>query len=93
MGSAKETLGNAFGAESLKKEGQQQNAEGKGMEAEGQLADYGSGLKDRVKGTAGGMAAGITGDREKQEKYQLQHDDAKTQQRSAQHDIQKQADS
>ena len=92
IGSAKETIGNAFGAESLKKEGQQQNAEGKGQEAEGQLADYGSGIKDRVKGTAGGIAAGVTGDREKQEKYQLQHDDAKAQQRSAEHDIRKQAD-
>lgn len=92
MGSAKEMIGNAFGAEGMKKEGQQQNAQGKGMEAEGQLADFGSGMQDRVKGTVGGMAAGITGDREKQEKYQLQHDDGKTQLRSAQQDIQKQAD-
>ena len=50
----------------MKKEGQQQNAQGKGMEAEGQLSDYGHGLKDRVGGTVGGIAAGITGDREKQ---------------------------
>ena len=91
IGSAKETIGNAFGAEGLKKEGQQQNAEGKGMEAEGQLSDFGGGMKDRVKGTAGGIAAGITGDRGAQEKYQMQHDDGKTQLRSAQHDIQKQA--
>ncbi|KAK3178548.1 hypothetical protein OEA41_000685 [Lepraria neglecta] len=92
MGSAKETIGGLFGAEGLKKEGQQQNAEGKGMEAEGQLADFGSGMKDRVQGTLGGMAAGITGDREAQQKHQLQHDDGKTQLRSAQADIQKQAD-
>ena len=92
MGSAKEMVGNAFGAEGLKKEGQQQNAQGKGMEAEGQLSDFGSGMKDRVQGTAGGLAAGITGDRDKQEKYQTQHDDGKTQLRSAQHDNQKQAD-
>ena len=92
MGSAKEMVGNMLGAEGLKKEGQQQNAEGKGLEAEGQLADFGSGMKDRAQGTLGGMAAGITGDREKQEKYQLQHDDGKAQLRGAQHDIQKQAD-
>ena len=92
MGSAKEMIGNAVGYETLKKEGQQQNAEGKGMEAEGQLADLGSGAKGRVQGTLGGMAAGVTGDREKQEKYQTMHDDAKAQLRSAQADIQKQAD-
>lgn len=92
MGSAKEMLGNAVGHEGLKKDGQQQNAEGKGMEAEGQMADFGGGAKDRVQGTLGGMAAGITGDREKQEKYQMQHDDGKTQLRSAQADIKKQAD-
>jgi len=92
MGSAKEMLGNAVGAEGLKKEGQQQNAEGKGMEAEGQLADFGSGMKDRAQGALGGIGAGITGDRAKQEKYQMQHDDGKTQLRSAQQDIKKQAD-
>lgn len=92
MGSAKEALGGMLGAEGLKKEGQQQNAQGKGTEAEGQLSDYGHGVKDRVSGTVGGMAAGLTGDREKQQEQQLKHDDAKTKQRSAEHDIQKQAD-
>ena len=92
MGSAKETVGNMLGAEGLKKEGQQQNAEGKGLEAEGQLADFGSGMKDRAQGTLGGMAAGIIGDRQKMDRYQLQHDDGKAQLRGAQHDIQKQAD-
>lgn len=66
MGSAKEAVGGLLGAEELKKEGQKQNAQGKGMEAEGQLSDYGHGLKGRVGGTVGGIAAGITGDREKQ---------------------------
>ena len=85
-------VGNVFGAEGLKKEGQQQNAEGKGLEAEGQLADFGSGMKDRAQGTLGGMVAGIKGDREKQQENQLRHDDGKAQVRGAQHDIQKQAD-
>ena len=66
MGSAKEAIGGLLGAEGMKKDGQQQNAEGKATEAEGQLSDYGSGLKDRVGGTVGGIVAGITGDREKQ---------------------------
>ena len=91
MGSGKETIGNALGMEGLKKEGQEQNAQGKGIEAEGQLSDYGSGVKDRVQGTLGGVGAGIQGDREAEEKYRLQHDDGKTAQRSAENDIQKQA--
>ncbi len=92
MGAAKESIGNMFGAEGLKKEGQQQNASGKGMEAEGQLSDFGHGVKDRVHGALGGAGAGITGDREAQEKYQMMHDDAKTKQRSAEQDIQKAAE-
>ena len=92
IGSGKEAIGNALGFEGLKKEGQQQNAQGKGMEAEGQLSDFGSGVKDRVQGTVKGMGAGITGDREKQDMYRMMHDDGKTAQRSAEMDIQKAAD-
>lgn len=33
-----------MGSEQLKKEGERQNAEGKGQEAEGQLRDLGSGV-------------------------------------------------
>lgn len=78
------------GSEGLKKEGREQNQAGKGQEAEGQLSDLGSGVKDRVQGTFGGIAAGVTGDRQAQQKYQQQHDDGKTAQRSAESDIQKQ---
>lgn len=70
-------VGNALGMEGLKKEGIQQNQQGKGMEAQGQLSDLGSGVKDRVGGTVGGMAAGLTGDREAQAKYEQQHDQGK----------------
>lgn len=91
LGSAKESIGNMLGADGLKREGQQQNAQGKGMEAEGQLSDFGSGIKGRAEGAIKGMGAGITGDREKQDQYQMLHDDAKTQQRSAEQDIQRSA--
>lgn len=74
----------------LKKAGAQQNAEGKGQEAQGQLNDFGSGIADRVTGSVGGAVAGITGDREAQLKAQDQHDKGKTQQRGAEADIQKQ---
>ncbi|KAL8841511.1 MAG: hypothetical protein Q9170_000894 [Blastenia crenularia] len=92
LGSAKESLGSFTGSTSLQKEGERQNAEGKGQEAQGQLSDFGSGVQDRVKGAAGGMVAGVTGDREKEEEMRRKHDDAKTKQRSAEADIQKQAD-
>ena len=92
MGSAKETVGNIFGAQGLKNEGRQQNAEGQGQEAKGQLNDYGSGIAGRVQGTLGGAASGLMGDKSEQARYQEMHDKSKTQQRGAEHDIQKQAD-
>ena len=89
MGSAKESIGNFVGADGLKKEGIEQNRQGKGQEAQGQLSDLGSGVGDRLTGTVGGAVAGLTGNREAQEKYQNKHDDGKTAQRSAEADIQK----
>ena len=61
------------------------------QEAQGQLSDLGGGIGDRVQGTLGGIVAGVTGDREAQEKYRAIHDDGKTAQRSAEADIQRQA--
>jgi uncharacterized protein YjbJ (UPF0337 family) len=76
--------------QSLKKQGQEQNASGKAQEAQGQLNDFGSGIANRVSGAASGAVAGITGDREAQVNAQQQHDAGKTQQRGAEYDIQKQ---
>jgi len=90
VGSAKEALGGFVGSEDLKRKGQQQNAEGKAQEAQGQLNDFGSGIANRVAGAVGGAVAGITGDRDAQLKAQRQHDSGKTQQRGAEADIQKQ---
>jgi uncharacterized protein YjbJ (UPF0337 family) len=90
MGSAKETVGNLVGNESLKQQGQQQNAEGKAQEAKGQLNDLGKGVADRVSGAVGGAVAGVTGDREAQKAAERQHDTGKTLQRGAEAEIQKQ---
>ena len=90
MGSAKETVGNLIGNESLKQQGQQQNAEGKAQEAKGQLNDLGKGVADRVSGAVGGAVAGVTGDREAQKAAERQHDTGKTLQRGAEAEIQKQ---
>ena len=91
VGSAKETVGNLVGSEQLKRDGREQNLAGQGQEAQGQLNDLGSGIGNRVAGTVGGAVAGITGDREAQIQAQKQHDVGKTQQRGAEHDIQKSA--
>lgn len=76
--------------EGMRQAGQQQNEQGKAQEAQGQLNDLGKGVGDRVAGTLGGMAAGITGDREEQARREAQHDTGKTLQRGAEADIQKQ---
>jgi len=91
IGSGKEFIGGLVGSEDLKRQGEEQNAQGKGQEAEGQLKDLGSGIARRVSGTVGGAVAGVTGDRDAQAAAQEKHDIGKTQQRSAEHDIQKQA--
>ena len=49
-------------------------------------------MKDRLEGTVKGIGAGVMGDREKEEKYRMMHDDGKTAQRSAEKDIQRAAD-
>lgn len=90
IGAAKETVGGLFGAEGLKREGIEQNANGKGMEAQGQLSDLGKGVGDRVGGTVGGVVAGVVGDREMKREAEIRHDQGKTLQRGAEADIQKQ---
>ncbi|KAL2758651.1 hypothetical protein ACRALDRAFT_1061792 [Sodiomyces alcalophilus JCM 7366] len=88
MGAAKETLGGL----NLKEQGRQQNREGQQQEARGQINDFTSGIGNRVQGTVGSAVAGLTNDESKQKEYQYQHDAGKTQQRGAEHDIQKQAE-
>ncbi|KAK4122493.1 hypothetical protein N657DRAFT_647201 [Parathielavia appendiculata] len=92
VGSTKEALGNIVGNENLKHSGRQQNRTGQEQEARGQLNDFASGAGDRVTGAVGSAVAGLTGDRAKQAEYQDRHDTGKTQQRGAEHDIQKQAE-
>ncbi|KFY09439.1 hypothetical protein V492_05494 [Pseudogymnoascus sp. VKM F-4246] len=90
IGAGKEAVGGLVGSEDLKRAGQEQNAQGKGQEAQGQLNDLGSGVAGRVSGAVGGAVAGLTGDRDAQLEAQRKHDDGKAQQRGAEHDIQKQ---
>ena len=91
VGAGKEFIGGAIGAEGLKKEGQQQNAEGKGQEAEGQVKDFGKGIQDRVGGTVGGLVGGLTGNEAQKQAAQDQHDDGKARQRGVEADLDKQA--
>lgn len=75
----------------MKREGREQNLQGQGQEAKGQLSDFGSGMGDRLKGTVGSAAAGLTGDREKQQRMQDRHDEGKTRQRGAELDMDRSA--
>ena len=91
VGALKESVGGFVGAEGLKQEGIQQNQEGKGQEAQGQLSDLGKGMQDRVGGTIGGAVAGLTGNASQKAEAQRQHDDGKARQRGVEADLQKQA--
>ncbi|KAF5020672.1 hypothetical protein F66182_7306 [Fusarium sp. NRRL 66182] len=91
-GSAKETIGNLIGNESLKQSGREQNLEGRNQEAKGQLNDLGSGIGDRAKGAVGGAVSSITGDKEREAHYDELRAEGKTRQRGVEHDIQKQAE-
>lgn len=92
VGSAKETVGGLVGSENLKQQGRKQNLEGQSQEAKGQLNDYTSGIGNRMQGTVGSAVSGLTGDNKGQAHYDQMHAQGKTQQRGAEHDIQKQAD-
>lgn len=81
-----------LGAEGLKREGIQQNKEGKGQEAQGQLSDLGGGIADRAKGTIGGAVAGLTGNPDAKQASQEQHDKGKTLQRGVESELQNQAE-
>ena len=74
----------------LKQEGREQNLQGQGQEAQGQLNDLGSGIANRAAGTIQGAVAGVTGNRDAQAEAQKLHDEGKTRQRGAEADIQKQ---
>ncbi|OAL44625.1 hypothetical protein IQ07DRAFT_592290 [Pyrenochaeta sp. DS3sAY3a] len=91
VGAAKEAIGGFVGAEGLRQEGIKQNQEGKAQEAQGQLADLGKGIQDRVGGTIGGAVAGLTGNAAQKAEAQKQHDDGKARQRGVEADLQKQA--
>ncbi len=91
VGSGKETVGNLLGSEGLKREGREQNLQGQGQEAKGQLTDLGQGVGDRVAGSVGGAAAALVGDREEQTRWQERHDQGKTRQRGAEADMDKAA--
>lgn len=73
MGSLKEATGNLIGNDNLKQQGREQNLQGQGQEAKGQLNDLGQGLSDRVGGAVGGAYANLTGNKAAAQAYQDQH--------------------
>jgi len=89
IGSGKEFVGNTIGSDSLKREGRDQNAEGQGREAAGQLQDFTSGVANRVTGTIGAAMSGLTGNTQAQSDFADQHDKGKTSQRGVEAEVQK----
>ena len=92
MGSMKETAGNLMGNDNLKQQGREQNLQGQGQEAKGQINDLGQGLGDRVGGTLGSAYASVTGNQSAKQAYEDQHDQGKSRQRGVELDLQKQAE-
>ncbi|KAA8902606.1 hypothetical protein FN846DRAFT_955376 [Sphaerosporella brunnea] len=90
IGSGKEFVGNALGNDSLVNEGREQNREGQGLEAAGQLKDYVGGATDRVTGAVGSAVASLTGNPQAKDAYQTQHDQGKTNVRGVEAEVQKQ---
>ncbi|KAB8290219.1 hypothetical protein EYC80_011088 [Monilinia laxa] len=87
VGSGKEFVGSLLGNEGLKREGQEQNRAGQGLEARGQLSDLGSGVKDRVGGKVGGKVAELRGEEEEKEERRRQHDVGKSLQRGVESEV------
>lgn len=73
MGSVKEATGNILGNQGMVQSGRDQNERGQAQEAKGQLKDLKQGVGERVEGRLGGAVAGLTGDREEQERYMDKH--------------------
>ena len=73
MGSVKEATGNLLGNQGMVQDGRDQNERGQAQEAKGQLKDLKQGVGDRVQGRLGGAVAGLTGDRDEQERYMDKH--------------------
>ncbi|OOF94258.1 hypothetical protein ASPCADRAFT_407024 [Aspergillus carbonarius ITEM 5010] len=89
VGSAKESLGNLIGNDGLRKAGQEQNQAGKEAEAEGQVRDWGEGVKGRVAGGVGKVAAAATGDDQEEKRWKDVHDEGKVRQRGVEKDVEK----
>jgi uncharacterized protein YjbJ (UPF0337 family) len=89
IGSGKEFVGNVVGSDSLKREGRDQNTEGQGQEAAGQLKDFTSGVANRVTGTIGAAVSGLTGNTQAKSDFENQHDKGKTSQRGVEAEVQK----
>ncbi|KAF2748908.1 hypothetical protein M011DRAFT_515517 [Sporormia fimetaria CBS 119925] len=92
VGAGKEAIGGLVGAEGLRQEGIQQNQEGKGQEAEGQVKDFGRGVADRVGGNVGAAVSSLTGNDAQRREAERQHDEGKARQRGVEKDLQKEAD-
>ncbi|KAJ5790153.1 uncharacterized protein N7518_007164 [Penicillium psychrosexuale] len=87
IGSAKESVGNLIGNQTLRRTGAEQNAAGKEQEAKSQLQNWGEGIENRAQGAIGSIGAAVTGNRSEEDKYRDLHDEGKAHQLSAEADM------
>lgn len=92
IGSGKEFLGGLIGSESMKQEGARQHQEGVALEKQGQAQDLVGGMKDRATGAVGAGLSKLTGNTQAQAAYQQQHDVGKTNQRTTEAELDKEAE-
>ncbi|KAI7897906.1 uncharacterized protein BX663DRAFT_444214 [Cokeromyces recurvatus] len=62
VGNMKDTVGSAFGNESLQSKGKTQNATGRGEEGGAQMSDYIKGTANQASGAVKGAFNSLTGD-------------------------------
>ncbi|KKA29250.1 hypothetical protein TD95_002051 [Thielaviopsis punctulata] len=87
-GAAKETTGGVLGSDTLRESGRRQNIQGTGQQARGEERDWATGTGERVKGTVGSAAAGLTGNPMERERYEEMRQEGKARVRGTEHDMQ-----
>lgn len=80
-------MGSALGNASLRRAGEQQNAQGEQEEAARQVGDWSEGVGERVKGKVGEVLAARDPNTERSEEWKRMHDEGKARQKGTEEEI------